>query len=44
MITINESIRTAKLCYRDTDSFVIHINTEDFYKYIANDVGRWFDI
>ena len=34
----------AKLCYTDTDSFVIHINTEDFYKYIANDVARWFDI
>ena len=33
----------AKLCYMDTDSFVIHIKTEDFYKDIANDVGRWFD-
>ena len=28
----------AKLCYMDTDSFVIHIITEDFYKDIANDV------
>ena len=26
-----------------TDSFVIHIKTEDFYKDIANDVGKWFD-
>ena len=34
---------TAKLCYMDTDSFVIHIITEDFYKDIANDVERWFD-
>ena len=33
----------AKLCYVDTDSFVIYIKTEDFYKYIANDVERWFD-
>ena len=33
----------AKLCYTDTDSFVIHIITEDFYKDIANDVDRWFD-
>ena len=33
----------AKLCYIDTDSFVINIETEDFYKYIANDVERWFD-
>ena len=28
----------AKLCYMDTDSFIIHIETEDFYKDIANDV------
>ena len=34
----------AKLCYMDTDSFNIHIETEDFYEYIANDVDRWFDI
>ena len=33
----------AKLCYLNTDSFVIHIITEDFYKDIANDVERWFD-
>ena len=32
----------AKLCYTDTDSFVIYIETEDFYKDIANDVERWF--
>ena len=32
-----------KLCYTDTDSFVIHIKTEDFYKDVANDVERWFD-
>ena len=33
----------AKLCYIDTDSFVIYIKTEDFYEDIANDVERWFD-
>ena len=33
----------ARLCYMDTDSFVIHIKTEDFYKDIAADVKRWFD-
>ena len=33
----------AKLCYMDTDSFVIHIKTEDFYEDIANDVKSWFD-
>ena len=33
----------AKLCYMDTDSFVIHIIAEDFYKDISNDVEKWFD-
>ena len=33
----------AKLCYMDTDSFVIHIFTEDFFKDISNDVERWLD-
>ena len=33
----------ARLCYMDTDSFIIHIKTEDFYKDIANDVERLFD-
>ena len=28
----------AKLCYMDTDSFIIHIKTEDFYEDIANNV------
>ena len=32
----------AKLCYMDTDSFGIHIKTEDFYKDISNDVEKWF--
>ena len=32
-----------KLCYMDTDSFVIHIKTEDFYKDIANDIEKQFD-
>ena len=27
-----------KLCYMDTDSFIMHIKTEDFYKVIASDV------
>ena len=33
----------ARLCCMDTDSFVIYIKTEDFYKDIADDVERWFD-
>ena len=32
-----------RLCYTDTDSFIIHVKTEDFYKDIANDVNKWFD-
>ena len=32
-----------RLCYMDTDSFVINIKTEDFYKDIASDVEKWFD-
>ena len=32
-----------KLCYIDTDSFVIYIKTEDFSEDIANGVERWFD-
>ena len=33
----------AKLCCMDTDSFIIQIKTEHFYKDIANDVEKWFD-
>ena len=32
-----------KLCYMDTDSFIIHVQTEDFYKDIADDGSKWFD-
>ena len=43
MITLNQNMETAKLCYTDTDSFIIHIITEYFYEDIANDVEKWFD-
>ena len=33
----------AKLCYTDTDSFIMHIKTEEFYEDIANDVEKRFD-
>ena len=36
----NDNVR---LCYMDTDSFVMHIKTNDFYKDIANDVENRFD-
>ena len=32
-----------KLCYMDTDSFVMHIKTNDFYKDISDDVSSRFD-
>ena len=32
-----------KLCYMDTDSFVMHIKTNDFYKDISDDVDNRFD-
>ena len=32
-----------KLCYTDTDSFIMNIKTEDFYEDIANDVEKRFD-
>ena len=33
----------ARLCYMDTDSFVMNIETDDFQKDIADDVDKWFD-
>ena len=35
--------QNAKLSYMDTDSFIIHIKTEDFYEYIAYDFEKRFD-
>ena len=32
-----------KLCYMDTDSFIMHVRTEDLYKDIANDNEKRFD-
>ena len=32
------------LCYIDTDSFIVNIQTDDVYKGIANDVEKRFDI
>ena len=36
----NDNVR---LCYMDTDSFVMHIKTNDFYKDISDDVDNRFD-
>ena len=32
----------AKLCYTDTDSFIIHIKTENFFEDISNDIETWY--
>ena len=36
----NDNVR---LCYMDTDSFIMNIKTNDFYKDVANDVENRFD-
>ena len=33
----------ARLCYMDTDSFVVNIKTKDFDKDIIEDVNKRFD-
>ena len=33
----------AKLCYMDTESFIVHIKTDDTYKVIAENVETTFD-
>ena len=33
----------ARLCYMDTDSFVVNIKTKDFYKDVSQDVNKRFD-
>ena len=35
--------KKAKLCYMDTDSFIVHVEPEDIYKDIAEDVETGFD-
>ena len=35
--------KKAKLCYMDTDSFIVYIKTDYIYKYIAKDVETRFD-
>ena len=39
MIALYQTTKTKqKLCYMNTDSFAIHIKTENFYEGIATDV------
>ena len=32
-----------KLCHMDTNSFIIHTITEDFFEDISNNVEIWYD-
>ena len=32
-----------KLCHMDTDSFIFHVKTDDFYKDISDTLDKWFD-
>ena len=32
-----------RLCYTDTESFIMYIKTDYFYKDISADVDKWFD-
>ena len=44
MITLNQSTETKQSnATLDTDSFIIHIKTKDFYKDIAYDFEKVFD-
>ena len=43
MIMLSQSIRKMHNCYIDTNSFIIHLKTEDFYKGITNDTERRFE-
>ena len=38
----NKYNEKAKLCYMDTDNFIVHIKTEDIYKDISEDVEKRF--
>ena len=33
----------SKLCYMDSNSFIVHLKTDDIYKDIAEDVEKGFD-
>ena len=39
----SQYVEKAKLCYTNTDSFIIHIKTEDFYEDIGLDFDKLFD-
>ena len=36
-------VDNVKLCYMDTDSFIMHIKTQDFYEDIGDNTEKRFD-
>ena len=40
MAILNQVQKNVKLCYMETDSFIIHIKNEDFYKDIADEIKK----
>ena len=40
---IPKYVDKAKLCYTDTDRFIIYIKTEDFFEDISSDIQKWFN-
>ena len=38
-----KSGENAKLCYVDTNSFIVHVKTDNIYKYITEDFETRFD-
>ena len=36
-------VKMQNFCYMDTDSFIVHVKTDDIYKDIAEDVETRFD-
>ena len=44
IIILNKNIsKYAKICYMDTDTFIINIKTKDLYDGIANKIKKRFD-
>ena len=43
MITWNQNNDNVRLCYMDTDSFIMNLKANDFYKDISNDVDNRID-
>ena len=41
---LTKYFENAKLCYMDTNNFIIHVKTDELYKDIAENVETRFDM